>query len=150
MKPDLEVVLQTLATTLFTDFVPHVSDDYQMKTMAMVGVLMIVSADQIDQQADLYVTDNDAIRSVFRTALETMPHSKLPQGVSETAFAEEESYRVSALRNVNNRLRQQLIALHTAVETETSDPAKALNKSIWQLISADVERRIIELPNLEG
>jgi len=109
----------------------------------MSGSLLAIIAQEWDNAAQRLVTENRAIRALFRQAETTGPGRRPGEGSARVGRRDDEDLRISALDVANSGLRAALIRLHAIVEARSDPAAQTLNAAIWAELSASTERRKI-------
>ena len=145
MKPDVGRALEVCAAKLMGDVAPHVTESYRQASVLTAGVLLISVGEELDRIAERRVSENAAIRLIFRAAVPAVADAALRARIEETASGEEAGYRISELDASNAALRALLIELHAHVETLTGDDARRIEAEIWRELAASTERRRLSL-----
>lgn len=147
MRPDPPIVLRGIAAALIQEVAPEVSSAFGMGTIGnSVGLLTFV-AQEFDRAAARLVTENKAIVSLFRDALdgELVPDHVLSGRMQEASgrdlFAD---LHVSALQRLNDDLRAILVDLHAAVDRASGEAAAAFGERIWEELKESTRRRHLE------
>jgi hypothetical protein len=143
MKPDVDLVLRTLATKLLSEIAPALDDAYVRSNLEVAAALLIVAAEDYDRAAHVRAEENRAIRSLFRKAAPGVDHPGLRERLVAEADGEDASLRVGDLDRSNSRLRALLIDLHTFAEARSDDWGRTTCDAILRELAAGAERRTI-------
>jgi len=120
MTPTVPSVLVETAALLMRNAEPGVPEAERAPALRMSAMILITAAEQWDAAADHLVAENRAIAALLGDD------------------ADESSFRVSALKSENDRLRTLLIAAHVAAEA-AGDVAR--QAAIWAELAAGTDRR---------
>lgn len=140
MKPAIPDVLANLAGNLRDDIAPQLTG-FRAGNAGMMAAMLDMVTEEWDHAAARLVAENAALRSVLARGATFL------SGPAEDAAAGDADLRISALERENERLRARLIELQTAVETDGSAEAAALDAAIWDVLRASVENRRISSAN---
>jgi hypothetical protein len=141
MKPDVTLVLQDLSVRLSKEIAPEIQPAYHAGTVAWVGMIAGVLADEWDRSAHRLVEENRALRALFDEALAVVRDGGLGERLHRLSHAADEDLHLSALAAANDALRSALIDLHVEVERRTDGPARRIEERIWRELVASTERR---------
>lgn len=145
MKPDVDLTLQMIASSLITEIVPKLSDDYTQRNSMLTAMLLQCAAEEWERAAARRVEENGALRRLFAEAAGEVREPELRARLEAASREEDESLRVSDLNRGNDRLRTLLIELHAHVEELDSDAARRIEQAIWQELRTSTERRALSL-----
>jgi hypothetical protein len=145
MKPEVDVVLQSIVQKLLTDVAPAIGDEYVRSNVEVMAGLLAAAAEEFDRAAEVRVQDNEGMRRIFREVVPSLPELDLRERLEAAAKERDASVRVRDLNVANDRLRALLIELQTYVETREEDWARRANRAIWEELRASTERRAISL-----
>ncbi|THD58561.1 hypothetical protein [Phenylobacterium sp.] len=120
MTPTVPSVLAELAELALRNASPDVPAAERANALTLSSMILGLAAEVADGEADCLVAENRALAELLADA------------------ADETSFRLSALRAENARLRAGLIAAHAAAETAGDD---ARQDAIWAELRASTERR---------
>lgn len=143
-QPDVAAVLTDHADRLLTRIVPQLTG-FDANSVAMIGMMLHMVAEDYDRAAAMRVEENRAIRALFREAAPLVAGTDLGTRISALAADSDDDLRVSVLETANDALRGPLAELHALVETR--DDARGLNDAIWVELARSVERRRVGLAN---
>jgi hypothetical protein len=145
MKPEVDVVLQSIVQKLLTDVAPAIGDEYVRSNVEVMAGLLAAAAEEFDRAAEVRVQDNEGMRRIFREVVPSLAELDLRERLEAAAKERDASVRVRDLNVANDRLRALLIELQTYVETRAEDWARRANRAIWEELRASTERRAISL-----
>lgn len=137
MKPGISAVVANAAHHLRDDIAPQLTG-FRAGNAGMIAAMLDMVAEEWDRAAARLVSENAELRRVLADGAAYL------SGPAEDQ-APDADLRVSALERENERLRERLIELQTAVETR--DDAGALNQAIWDLLRRSVDTRRIASAN---
>ena len=143
MKPEIDVVFQSMMMRLVTEVAPAVADGYVRSNVEVMAGILIAATEEIDRAAAMRVEENAAIRALFRDAIPSLSDAALRGRLAEAAAEGEPSLRISELNRANDRLRRLLIELHAFVEEHDQEWARRIDRAIWEELRAGTERRAI-------
>jgi hypothetical protein len=148
MKPTMDHLLISMATTLATTIIPEMPEtSYALGDAKMLAALAILLAQEVDRAADVLVRENAAIRALFAQAAE-MPVGGLGVQLGKAATSTDASLRVSVLEAGNAELKAVLIDLHALVDDSSADWAKAIDAKIWAILNQGAQDRMLVLPSM--
>jgi hypothetical protein len=127
------------------DVAPHVQPSYRQASVLSAGVLLISVGEELDRIAERRITENEALRVLFRDAAPLVEDTGLRARLEQGAAAGESGYRISELDASNDALRALLIELHARIESLEGDGARSIESRIWQELAVSTERRRLSL-----
>lgn len=147
MKPGIDQLLMSVATTLATRILPELGpESYATGDARMSAALAVMVAQEADRAADTLVRENRAMRALFaRSQALPLPPALLEDLSVETGGSDED-LRISVLTPVHDRLSEKLIALHAAVEASEAPEARAIEREIWAFLLRGTEDRMVVMP----
>ncbi len=150
MKPSISQILMGGAGALNTDIAPHIKGDpYALGAAGIIGLLMILSAQESERAADTLVSEQEALRVLFADAagvdLPAPLRAELARAASAPAAP---SLRLADLESETAALKALLIRLHEALEASPFDWAEALEARIWEILKLGAACRALYLPTL--
>lgn len=147
MKPGIDQLLMSVATTLATRILPELgAESYATGDARMSAALAVMVAQEADRAADTLVRENRAMRALFaRVQRLHLPATLLSDLAAETGGIDED-LRISALTPVHDRLSEKLIALHTAVDESEDAEARAVEREIWAFLLKGAQDRMVVMP----
>jgi len=145
MKPDVDVTLQMIASSLLTEIVPKISDDYTQRNSMLTAMLLQSAAEEWDRAAARRVEENRALRRLFEEAAGEIEDRDLRARLEAACREQDESLRITDLNRSNDRLRTLLIELHAHVEEIHTEAARRIEEAIWQELRISTERRALSL-----
>jgi hypothetical protein len=124
MTPEVPAVLADLAQRVAKNALPDVPEAERLNELTLSAMILGLTSEVWDGEAERLVGENRALAALLPDA------------------ADESSFKLSALRIENSRLRARLIAEHVAAEaagdTERLD-------AIWAELRTSTERRLISI-----
>ena len=143
MKPEVDVVLRSMMTTLLLEVAPAVGDAYVRSNVEAMVALLAAAAEEFDRAAEVRVAENRAMREILRAATEHVPDEGLRARLAAATEEREPSLRIGDLNASNDRLRALLIELHALVEGRDEEWAHRIDRAIWAELRASARRRAI-------
>jgi hypothetical protein len=135
MRITTEIALHGVARTLRERIAPALHDDFAKEAARLAELVVTICANAVDNAAAVRVAENAAIRAIFaKASLLPLPDRKLAARLDEAAHSTDPGLRVSELDTENGRLRRLLVQFHQAVEDLTDEPARAVDRAIWQML----------------
>lgn len=141
MKPDVHVVLETMATKLMFELAPQMQPPFLQGTIGVTGILLSMLREEWDRAAQRRVEENEVLRRLFRDAAPHVGDAALADRLRAAAESREASLRIADLDAANDDLRRLLIELHAHVEEQPGDQARRIEAEIWRELLASTERR---------
>ncbi len=138
MKPDISLLLNSLAREVAVKMVPQLDSDYARADGGLVVELLLAAAGDIDTAASRYIEENRQLRSIFSDTRNVVGDEELGQELKTAAEEEEQDYKISSLQKKNDELSGLLIRLHARVEILKSGEARKIEDAIWNFLSARV------------
>ncbi|MEQ8326649.1 MAG: hypothetical protein RH951_05795, partial [Parvibaculum sp.] len=111
MKPDVGVVMQGFFGTLLGDVAPHLSAEYSMGHVGIMGLMLHMTGELHDRAADIRLAENSEMRSLFSHAAALVEDEALKQRLTSAAETLDASLRISVLEANNAELAALLIEL---------------------------------------
>lgn len=147
MKPGVDQLLMSIATTLATRILPELGpESYATGDARMSAALAVMIAQEADRAADTLVRENRAMHGLFAKAQALPLPTTLLSSLTEEADGTDEDLRISALTPVHDRLTEKLIALHAAVEESPAAETRAIEREIWAFLLKGAEDRMVVMP----
>ena len=147
MKPDVGIVMQGFFGTLIGDVAPHLSAEYSMGHVGIMGLMLHMTGELHDRAADLCLAENTEMRALFGHAASLVEDEALKQRLASAAASTDASLRISVLEANNAELAALLIDLQTHVEASDAPWAAGLEAHIWEHLVATMERRELPFPS---
>lgn len=147
MKPGIDQLLMTLATTLATRIIPELNpESYATGDARMAALLSVLIAQEVERAADTLVRENSEMRMLFHAAsrLDLIPALRVR--LAHDAALEEQDLKLSTLTAAHDRYSETLMALQVAIETVEEEWAVSLNREIWQFLMSGAESRMLAMP----
>ena len=148
MKPDLGRVLQMNGMALLMEIGPKLGADYSSGSLNLMAMMLLVGADEYERGADVRALENRELKALFGDVAPEVGDVQLRGRLDGAAGEAEGSLTISALDAENDRLKKLLIEMQADIEEQTGDKARAMERRIWQVIRAGLERLVIDLPAL--
>lgn len=144
MKPDISLLLNSLAREVAVKMVPQLDSDYARADGGLIVELLLAAAGDIDTAASRYIEENSKLRSLFSEASTVVGGQELDQELGQelgqelktAAEEEEQDYKISSLQKKNDELSRLLIRLHARVEVLESSEVRKIEDAIWNFLSA--------------
>ena len=147
MKPDVSIVMQGFFGTLIGDVAPHLSAEYSMGHVGIMGLMLHMTAEVYDRAADIRLAENREMRALFGQAAALVEDGALKAKLTRAAEGRDVSFRISALEENNAALAALLIELQAHVEGSDAPWAAGLEARIWDHLVATMERRELPFPS---
>lgn len=147
MKPDVGIVMQGFFGTLIGDVAPHLSAEYSMGHVGIMGLMLHMTAEVHDRAADIRLAENREMRALFGHAAALVEDGALKAKLTRAAEGRDVSFRISALEENNAALAALLIELQAHVEGSDAPWAAGLEARIWDHLVATMERRELPFPS---
>ncbi|HUO93635.1 MAG TPA: hypothetical protein VMU22_11965 [Rhizomicrobium sp.] len=142
MKPEVDQILALSSQALMGALVPQLPPGFAQGSASLLGIMMMLSAQEYERGAEIRAAENADMRALFREAAPRIADAGLKSLVSKAAATEDRSLRISALNAENTELRRVLIRLQAHAE-EHAD--RSLQRRIWDVLKASAERRLLRL-----
>jgi hypothetical protein len=142
MKPDVDQVLGTSAAQLTGTLAPLLPGAYAMGSAALLGIMMMLSAQEYDRAADIRAAENADMRALFRECAASIDDAALKSKLLHASQTRDNSLKISMLNAENYELRRVLIALQTHCEDKG---LRDIERRIWSVLKASAERRLLKL-----
>lgn len=140
MRPDLPRALQGVAITLISKVMPEVRTPFGQQEVGLAAQLAFWAAEEAERGADRLVKENQAVRALLAEGLDFAGEAAA-QVSAAIATPLAPDYRIASLQAENDALRKGLIALHAAVEQDTTPAGAAFNERIWAELAESTRRR---------
>jgi len=150
MKPDIDVLLRNLGTHIARQVIPRIDDAYLGADLATIAKLLFGVAADFDHAASRLIEENGALRRLFTKAAPLVEAEGLRAELAAAADGSDADFRISSLDQSNASLRSLLIRVHEHVENLEGEQAAQLEASIWQELSASVQRRLAATLGISG
>ena len=140
MRPTLTEVLAFLAAEM-PSYASQVTSPFLKKQLSATAMTLSMISQDIDRAVPRRLEEAEALRSLFRDALEVVADRELAAKLAIEAGRSSQDLRLSALDAEIDRLRDLLTRLHARVETLDSAAAAKINDAIWVELRLGTERR---------
>ena len=147
MKPDVGIVMQGFFGTLLGDVAPHLSAEYSMGHVGIMGLMLHMTGELHDRAADVCLAENREMRALFGHAASLVEDEGLKAKLASAAAGEDASLRISVLGENNAALAALLIELQAHVDESNAPWAAWLEARIWDYLVATMERRELPFPS---
>jgi len=150
MTPSFSQILMGAAGAVATQLGPQLKDNpYAIGQAQVIGLLMVLVAQEADRAADTLSLETVAMRALFAEASE----SPLPEGLRRRlrAMAESapaENFTVRGLEAIAHPMKALLIELHEAVEDRPDEWARPLEAKVWDLLKMGADHRQLYMPGM--
>ena len=146
MKPEVDQILNLSAGQLMAGTVPLLPNSFAQGSTSLLGILMLLAAQEYERGADIRARENADMRALFKELSPHVADKKLKAQLEEAAASSDASLLISTLDNNNVHLRRLLIAVHIYLEEQAGDAARAGERRIWDVLGASAERRFLKPP----
>lgn len=143
MIPEPDKALQIIMGTLTMDVAPNMRDDYRQANVNLLGFVALLIAEEFDRAADVRVSENRELRTLFADAASVVADPDLRTRLAAAAGTVDAGVRVTVLTAANSELRRLLIELHASVEKQGTPAAAEIAVAIWGFLRRSTERRAI-------
>jgi hypothetical protein len=130
-----EVCLRGVVDTIQNRVVPALTDGFSIEAARLASLVLGITANSIDDAAAIRFSENAAMRELFRDAAAGVTDAGLIVELNEAGHVEGSGLKISELDADNDRLRRLLVTLHTYVEAQSNDAARAIDRRIWRMLS---------------
>lgn len=142
MKPEVDQILGLSASQLMGTLAPLLPTGYAQGSAQILGIMMMLAAQEYDRAADIRATENDAMRVLFRESAALVGDAGLADALREAAATRDESLRISVLDGENAKLRRLLIRLQIHAEEHAMG---TIERKVWDVLKASARRRLLRL-----
>lgn len=119
---------------------PEIGDPFAAQMARLSCMLLRISANRVDDAAELRVEENAAIRALLGDAA-ALVGGALALRLAEAARSSDPGLKLSVLDGENDRLRGLLVEAQVILEAGHDAAQRALDQSIWRLLEAIEARR---------
>ena len=150
MKPSFAHILMGATGAMGTQVAPRLAGDlYAMGQASIVGLIMVLVAQEADRAADTLSLETVGMRALFAEAAE----APLPEGLRRRLAAMADAphaanFTVTALEATATPMRELLIELHEALEDRPDEWARPLEAKVWDILKLGAYHRELYLPVL--
>lgn len=150
MTPSFSQILMGAAGAIVTDIGPHLQGKtYAIGQAQVIGLLMVLVAQEADRAADTLSLETVAMRALFAEAAS----APLPDGLRQRlrAMAEApppENFTIRALEQLAHPMKALLIELHEALEDRPDEWARPLEAKVWDVLRMGADHRQLYMPGL--
>lgn len=134
MNLTAEDCLSGVIATLNEHIAPALPEGFAGELMRLATLVLTITRNGLDDAAALRVAENEAMRSLFCDAVAAINDTVLAGRLQGAAEAAGTGLRISELDAENARLRSLLVDLHAAVEADTGNVAKEVDRRIWRML----------------
>ena len=118
---------------------PEIGDPFAAQMARLSCMLLRISANAVDDAAEVRVQENAAIRAILGDAARLM-EGEIATRLEDAARSSDPGLKLSVLDAENHRLRGLLVEAQAALETSNDAALQALAQSAWRLLE-DIEAR---------
>ncbi|NWG52278.1 MAG: hypothetical protein HXY28_01015 [Hydrogenophilaceae bacterium] len=150
MTPSFAQIMLGAAGAVAAQLGPRLKDDaFAIGQAQIIGLLMVLVAQEADRAADTLSLETVAMRALFAEASE----SPLPEGLRRRlrAMAESappENFTISGLEKIARPMKALLIELHEAVEDRPDEWARPLEAKCWDVLKLGADHRQLFMPGM--
>ena len=137
MRLTLEQALQRIGRMLSDRIAPDVANDFVAQSARLSSGMLNICANWIDDAAEVRVKENAAIRGLL-SEIAGVAGGAMSDGLAQAARSSDPGLRISQLDAESHRLRLLLVEAHAWLETQADEPARNLDRKVWQLLE-DIE-----------
>ncbi len=141
MKPSADYILQMVATTLMTQYVPVMTAEKAKAELGLSALLIGVVSEEMERAVARRVEENREVRGLFSRFLSVVQDEDLKVRLSKAAEGRETDYRVSAMDKANCDLLELLTEFHGHVEGLEGEGARAAEEAVWKALENWTKRR---------
>ena len=142
MKPEVDKILGISAGHLMSALAPQLPAGFAQGSASLLGIMMMLSAQEYDRAAEIRARENDDMRALFREVADKVTEADLKAMVTRAGETRDASLKISALNAENTELRRVLIRLQTHAEEQG---LRDVEHRIWDVLKASADRRLIRL-----
>jgi hypothetical protein len=129
-----EMCVRGVIDTLQHRIVPALTDSFAGEAARLAGLVLTISANAMDGAVELRLHENAAMRALFRDTASGVADRDLAARLQSAGGSESSDLKISALDQVNAKLRALLVELHASVEDQSGDAARETERRIWRLL----------------
>lgn len=142
MKPEVDQILGLSAGQLMGVLGPQLPAGFAQGSASLLGIMMMLMAQEYDRAAEIRVRENDDMRALFRETTAKIADADLKAMVARAGETRDASLKISALNAENTELRRVLIRLQAHAEEKG---LAHIERRIWDVLKAMADRRLIRL-----
>lgn len=131
MNLTIDNALHGVRELLHERIAPEIGDPFAAQMARLSCLLLKISANWVDDAAELRVQENAAIRAILGEAA-AIAVGPLAARLTEAARSADPGLKVTVLDGENQRLRCLLVETQTWLETRPDAAARALDQRIWR------------------
>lgn len=148
MRPAADDLLRGAFDALMTRVLADPASPYGLGSLATIGMLMNLSAEEFDRAADVRVRENTALRGLFREAAALVDDAALAGRLLTAGRGRDGSLRIRDLDRAGDELLDLLIELQTHLEGRGDGAARVLLLRTWDFLRTSAAERLVHLPQL--
>jgi hypothetical protein len=141
MRPSAEQILQAIANSLITQYVPAMTEEKAQAELGLFALLIGVVSEEMERATARRLEENRELRTLFAESMAVVQDEGLRRRLRQAAGAEETDYRVAALDKTNCELLDLLIEFHAHVEDLEGEGARKVEEAIWKTLESWTKRR---------
>ena len=139
MNLTIDNALHGIEQLLRERIAPEVGDPFAAQMARLSCMLLRISANAVDDAAEVRVQENAAIRAILGDAAGLM-EGEIAARFEDAARSSDPGLKLSVLDVENHRLRGLLVEAQAALETSNDAALQALAQAGWRLLE-DIEAR---------
>ncbi len=136
----IDNALHGIAELLQSRISPEIGDPFAAQMARLSCMLLNISANWVDDAAEVRVTENAAIRALLGEAA-APAGGPLAVRLAQAATSLDPGLKLSVLDGENHRLRCLLVEAQAALEGLAGKDALALNQKIWRFLEETEQTR---------
>ncbi len=140
MNLTIDNALHGVRELLADQIAPEVGDPFAAQMARLSCLLLKISANWVDDAAEIRVEENAAIRAVLGEAA-ILINGPLVTRLTEAGRSADPGLKVTVLDGENHRLRCLLVEAQTALEISNNKAARAMDQHIWRLLETIEAKR---------
>ncbi len=141
MKPSAGHILQTVAGSLISEYVPAMEAEKAQAELGLFALLIGVVGEEMERAVARRVEENRELRQLFSEALSVVEDDDLGKRMGRAAEGADTDFRVSVLDETNRGLLSLLTEFHAHVEGLEGQEARATEEGIWKALENWTKRR---------
>lgn len=140
MNLTIDNALHGVSELLRDVIAPEVADPFASQMSRLACLLLTISANAVDDAAQLRVEENAAIR-VLLGEVAALADDPLARRLVDAANSADPGLKITVLDDETHRLRTLLVEAHAFVESRNDESAVALNHKIWRFLEKVEQNR---------
>lgn len=140
MNLTIDNALHGIEQLLRERIAPEIGDPFAAQMARLSCMLLRISANAVDDAAEVRVRENAAIRAILGDAAGLM-EGEIATRLEDSARSSDPGLKLSVLDAENHRLRGMLVEAQSVLETSNEPALQALGQSAWRLLEGIEARR---------